>query len=84
MKTVFIAVFAAALAACASSESLVWKRPCGTPAQRDVDRSSCLSEAAGLADPSGRGIEYTQDLFRECMEGRGWQHVPASTVFECR
>ena len=71
---------------CASGfgESYVWKRACGTDAQRQADRDACLSESAGLADPSdNRGVEYAQDLFGECMEARGWQRVPSSTALKC-
>lgn len=71
---------------CASTlgESYTWKRSCGTDAQRQADREACLSESAGLADPSGnRGVEYAQDLFRECMEARGWQRLPSNTALKC-
>jgi len=77
---------AAIAVGCASGlgDSYVWKRACGTDAQRAADRQACLSESAGLADPSGnRGVEYAQDLFRECMETRGWQRVPSATVLKC-
>ncbi|NNL68143.1 MAG: hypothetical protein HKP30_17975 [Myxococcales bacterium] len=80
----FVSLVAIAWFGCASSESMSWQRPCGTPEQREVDRDSCLTEAAGIADPSGRGVEYSQDLFRRCMEERGWQRVPSGTVLECR
>jgi hypothetical protein len=85
-------VIASALAAgalavgCASGigDTYVWKRPCGTDAQREADRQACLTESAGVVDPSGNpGVEYAQDLFRECMEARGWQRVPAGTVLKC-
>jgi hypothetical protein len=71
---------------CASGtlgESHVWMRPCGTAAQLEADRQACLAEAAGLADPSGPGAEYTRDLFRQCMEQRGWRRVPSGTVMAC-
>ena len=65
-------------------DTYVWKRPCGTDAQREADRQVCLTESAGVEDPSGSpGVEYAQDLFRECMESRGWQRVPAGTVLKC-
>jgi len=71
---------------CASGlgDSYVWKRPCGTDAQREADKQACLAQAAGISDPSGStGVEYAQDLFRECMESRGWQRVPAGTSLAC-
>jgi len=74
------------LAACASGqlgESYSWKRPCGTSEQLAADRQSCLGEAAGFADPSGQGAEYAQDLFRQCMERRGWRRLPSDTVLAC-
>ena len=61
-----------------------WKRPCGTAAQREADSQACIGASAGIADPSvGSGAEYAQDLFRECMESRGWQRVPSSTTLQC-
>jgi hypothetical protein len=80
-------IVGACAVACASGlgDSYVWKRPCGTDAQRESDRQACLSQSAGVADPSDNtGVEYTQDLFRECMEARGWQRVPAGTILECK
>ena len=64
-------------------ESYAWKRPCGTEEQRADDRDACGAEAAGLTDPTGRSGEYAQDLFRRCMERRGWQRVPSDTVLAC-
>ena len=65
-------------------DSQAWKRPCGTSEQLDADRQVCQGEAAGLADPSGSvGVEYAQDLFRECLESRGWQRMPSGTVLKC-
>jgi hypothetical protein len=59
-----------------------WKRPCGTPAQRDADRQACLTEAAGFADPSDEA-DFAQDLFARCMERRGWRRVSSGTVVRC-
>jgi len=76
---------AAALLACGAGrlgESWEWKRPCGTPAQRDADRHACLSEAAGIADPSAQA-DFAQALFAECMEHRGWRRVASGTVLRC-
>lgn len=79
-----VAVGAAVGCAWGVGDSYLWKRPCGTDAQLEADRQACLSESAGVADPSGTtGVEYAQDLFRECMENRGWQRVPAGTVMKC-
>ena len=64
-------------------EEWTWKRPCGTDQQLRADRQACLGEAAGLADPSSR-VEYAQDLFGECIEGRGWLLVPLSTNLACQ
>jgi len=65
-------------------DAYAWKRPCGTDAQREADSQACLSEAAGISDPSsGTGVEYAQDLFRECMASRGWQRVPSTTTLKC-
>ena len=64
-------------------DSQTWKRACGTNAQREADSQACLSEAAGLVDPSGRGVEYAQGLIRECMESRGWQRLPSGTTLKC-
>jgi len=64
--------------------SYSWKRPCGTDAQREADSQACLSDAAGISDPSsGSGGEIAQELFRECMAARGWQHVPSTTTLKC-
>ncbi len=81
-----IAALGALALSCASAqfgESYVWKRPCGTDAQRSADRDACGVEAAGLSDPSGRSGEYARDLFRHCMEKRGWQRVPEATSLTC-
>jgi len=90
VKTQWIVVASALVACglavgCASlGDSYVWKRPCATDAQREADKQACLAQSAGIADPSGTtGVEYAQDLFRECMEGRGWQRVPAGTSLAC-
>ena len=86
LATGAVVLLGAATLGCASTqvgESYTWKKPCGTHEQRDADRDACAMEAAGLADPSGQGREYTPDLFRQCMESRGWQRVPSSTVLAC-
>ena len=80
-------LLAGALAlACGTSgqlgEAWTWKRPCGTAAQLEADRQACLGEAAGLADPSAH-VEYAQDLFGECMEGRGWRRTARSAQVTC-
>jgi len=80
-------VLSAGILGCASSpfgESWTWKRPCATAAQLEADRQACVAESVGVVDPSGTGSEYGQDFFRECMESRGWQRVPSSTVLECK
>ena len=65
-------------------DAYTWERPCGTDAQREADSQACLSEAAGISDPSsGTGVEYAQDLFRECMEARGWQQLTSGTTLKC-
>jgi hypothetical protein len=65
-------------------EAWTWKKPCGTEERLEADRQACLGEAAGIADPSGStGVEYAQDLFRECMEKRGWQRMPRSATVVC-
>jgi hypothetical protein len=65
-------------------DSWVWKRPCATAEQLEADRQACMGQTVGVVDPSGRGSEYGPDLFRECMESRGWQRVAPGTVLECK
>lgn len=81
--TALVAVLGLACASGTMGDEFVWKRPCGTAEQREADRSACLTDAAGIADPSGRGVEFTQDLFAECMQQRGWKRVPSDTVMRC-
>jgi hypothetical protein len=82
------ALGAAVAFGCASGQlggdAWTWKRPCATAEQLEADRQRCAGQTLGVVDPSGRGNEYGPDLFRECMESRGWQRVAPETVVECK